>query len=501
MRKKSFITVTDQFCGAGGSSEGAEEAGAEVHLAMNHWQRAGETYSANHPKTDIIITDVQATDPRLYKSTDILITSPECTNHSLAKGKKRSLYEKDIFGTQLIDPSEERSRATMWDVPRFAEVHDYRVIVTENVVDAGKWRLWDSWLHAMHSLDYQHEVVYFNSMFAHPTPQSRDRMYVVFWKRNHPKPDLEFRPKAYCPRCGKDVKAIQFWKKNLKWGRYEDQYFYVCPKHLPQNIGRNQTKAEWQMQWSITPYYYAAFNAIDFTIPSVRIGDRERPLMESTRQRIQYGLEQWGKQVMIVSTRYQTGNRVHNANVTPCPTQVGDASHAVVMPWIIDTAHTKGSGKYSWDSDKPMPTQTSAQTLAIISHGFISKQYTGQGHYLPLTSPMETMTASSSHHALLSTGAFLSYYYGTNQASQMNEPVRTMVGNERTAILQGVESGITIDDLYFRMMTPKEVGTTMAFPKEYKVFGTAKEIVKQYGNAVTPPVMKQIMKRCMATFR
>lgn len=30
MRKKSFITVTDQFCGAGGSSLGAQGAGAEI---------------------------------------------------------------------------------------------------------------------------------------------------------------------------------------------------------------------------------------------------------------------------------------------------------------------------------------------------------------------------------------------------------------------------------------------------------------------------------------
>ena len=29
-RKKSFITVTDQFCGAGGSSIGATKAGAEL---------------------------------------------------------------------------------------------------------------------------------------------------------------------------------------------------------------------------------------------------------------------------------------------------------------------------------------------------------------------------------------------------------------------------------------------------------------------------------------
>ena len=173
-RKKSYITVTDQFCGAGGSSLGATQAGVTVRLAMNHWKLAIETHNTNFPDVDHDCTDISAVDPRRYPSTDILITSPECTNHSVAKGKPRRFYEADLWGNKLVDPAEERSRATMWDVPRFAEYHDYNIIVVENVVDAGKWRMWDAWLHAMHSLGYDHEVVYFNSMFAHPTPQSRD---------------------------------------------------------------------------------------------------------------------------------------------------------------------------------------------------------------------------------------------------------------------------------------------------------------------------------------
>lgn len=171
--KSSFITVTDQFCGAGGSSIGATLAGAEVKLAMNHWELAIETHNTNFPTVDHDCTDISAVNPRRYPSTDILITSPECTNHSIAKGKPRQFYTQDLFGNILIDPAEERSRATMWDVPRFAEYHDYRMIVVENVVDAGRWRLFNSWLHAMHALDYEHEVIYYNSMFAWPTPQSR----------------------------------------------------------------------------------------------------------------------------------------------------------------------------------------------------------------------------------------------------------------------------------------------------------------------------------------
>jgi DNA (cytosine-5)-methyltransferase 1 len=183
---RSFLTVTDQFCGAGGSSIGAVAAGLELRLALNHWSLAIETHNSNFPDAIHDCTDISACNPHRYPATDILITSPECTNHSLAKGKKRKMQRQmDLFGTVKLDPAEERSRATMWDVPRFAEYHRYNIIIVENVVDARYWVMWDAWLHAMQLLGYEHKVVYFNSMFAYPTPQSRDRMYVVFWKKGN----------------------------------------------------------------------------------------------------------------------------------------------------------------------------------------------------------------------------------------------------------------------------------------------------------------------------
>lgn len=252
--KNSYLTVTDQFCGAGGSSLGAEAAGMELKLALNHWARAIETHNANFPHAAHDCTDISACNPRRYASTDILITSPECTNHSVAKGRsKAQQLQPDLFGHNQIDPAEERSRATMWDVPRFAEFHNYNMIVVENVVDARQWVMWDAWLHAMALLGYDHKCVYFNSMHAFPTPQSRDRMYVVFWKKKNKAPDLNFRPLAYCSSCGKDVASVQVWKNmQRKFGRYRTQYIYMCA----------------DCQLAVEPYYYCAANAIDWSIPA-----------------------------------------------------------------------------------------------------------------------------------------------------------------------------------------------------------------------------------------
>ena len=146
--KHSYITVTDQFCGAGGSSQGVRNfsnkmgGGIEVSMALNHWKLAIETHNTNFPDTFHDCTDISACDPRRYMATDILITSPECTNHSIAKGRKRIQSQLDLFDSSLIDPSAERSRATMWDVCRFAEYHNYNLIIVENVVDARSWIMW-----------------------------------------------------------------------------------------------------------------------------------------------------------------------------------------------------------------------------------------------------------------------------------------------------------------------------------------------------------------------
>ncbi len=75
-----MLTFTDQFCGAGGSSQGVRKLsekikGVEVRLALNHWKLAIETHNTNFPDTLHECTDISACDPRRYPKTDILITS------------------------------------------------------------------------------------------------------------------------------------------------------------------------------------------------------------------------------------------------------------------------------------------------------------------------------------------------------------------------------------------------------------------------------------------
>ncbi len=517
-RKHSYVTVTDQFCGAGGSSLGAALAGAEIKLAMNHWRLAVETHNTNFPDTMHDCVDISLCDPRRYESTDILITSPECTNHSLAKGARRkNQAQLTMFDSRPPDPSEERSRATMWDVPRFAEHHDYRAVIVENVVDARRWRLWDAWLHAMSLLGYKHEVVYANSMFHWPTPQSRDRMYVVFWK-GIPKPELDWRPRAYCPRCEKNVAAVQSWKNPARhWGRYgaRNQYVYCCPECAEE----------------AHPYYYPAATAIDWSIPGERIGDRARPLRERTMERIRYGLEKFGKQTMTVQLDYTHSSSNRAWPVTKAlPTQTSRQVMALITPFLMQyytrgdkpglhgivnealpTLSTQGREALiqppfltstNYFSDKPrgvdeeMPTQTTGEKIGIAVPPFTVELYrTSKVH--KIDEPLSTMTAGGIHQGLIV--PFLTSYYGTKNASLVTDPTATVTTVDRQALVEA--PSVEVEDCFFRMLKPHEIGRAMAFPDDYIVLGSSRDKVRQYGNAVTPPVMSWIIQQVMRVLR
>ncbi|MFW6098195.1 MAG: DNA cytosine methyltransferase, partial [Chloroflexota bacterium] len=320
------LTATDLFCGAGGSSQGAADAGAEIFLAVNHWELALETHSANFPETLHDHADISATDPRRYPSTTLLLASPECTHHSYAAGRRKPKRQRSLFEQQELDEAAERSRATMWDVVRFSEFHDYELVIVENVVESRKWAPFASWMGAMDSLGYRGKVLYLNSMFFHPTPQSRDRMYVVFWKKGNKTPALEFRPRAWCGFCEGNVEAVQSWKNPNKrwgkWGRYRRQYVYRCPACAGE----------------VEPYYYAAANVIDWSDLGERIGDRDRPLAKRTMDRIRKGLEAYGNQGLLVQLAYSHANSNRSRPVArdPLPSQTTQQSVALLTPmaWL-----------------------------------------------------------------------------------------------------------------------------------------------------------------------
>jgi DNA (cytosine-5)-methyltransferase 1 len=359
-------TFTDLFCGAGGSSLGAALAGGQLRLGLNHWQRAIETHAANFQDADHDCEDVSSLTTaqiRRYPDSDILMASPECTNHSLAKGARRrkpqaaSLFE-DGPGN---DDEQDRSRATMWDVVRFAEQkllkgHPYKAIVVENVVDAFKWGadddggLFNAWLQAIRALGYEHEIVWVNSMFCPPTPQSRDRMYVVFWRKGIRRPDLRIEPPAWCPSCEKIVAGQQTWKKpgGRIWGRYGAQYLYGCP----------------DCHAIVLPGAFPAASIIDGELPAERIGDRAKALAVNTRERIRRGLERLEREPFAIRL---THGGIPRPLTLPLVTLTRRHDPAVVLPVAGNTyENTPGNRakRAAHDSGRPPDGHRARRTLS-----------------------------------------------------------------------------------------------------------------------------------------
>ena len=50
------VYVIDLFCGCGGFSTGAQQAGAKVILAVDCWKEALAVHEANHPETEHLCT-------------------------------------------------------------------------------------------------------------------------------------------------------------------------------------------------------------------------------------------------------------------------------------------------------------------------------------------------------------------------------------------------------------------------------------------------------------
>jgi DNA (cytosine-5)-methyltransferase 1 len=170
-------------------------------------------------------------------------------------------------------------------------------------------------------------------------------------------------------------------------------------------------------------------------------------------------------------------------------------NHGLVTPPLLVPVEGR-DGKEALPADAPARAQTArAETGLAVPPGacraLVMRNNTPRGDpgqmCTPALEPLRALTAAG-HQSLLTwdhLAHLLVPYYGTGVARPAAQPAGALTARDRYAL---ASPAIDIGDVLFRMLAPHEIGAAMAFVPGYTVHGSKREQVRQYGNAVTPPV-------------
>ncbi|WP_076492681.1 DNA cytosine methyltransferase [Aeromonas veronii] len=161
-----MTTFVDLFCGGGFGARGAVMGGGKPLLGLDAWELATQTYKANFPEADVITDRIENVDiselGEMYRP-DVLLTSPECTSHSIARGAK---------------PGSERSRETAMGIVPWIEAMGPRWVIVENVNRMKKWQRHNELVDTIEQFGYTVSDLYLNSA-DFGGAQARRRMFLV----------------------------------------------------------------------------------------------------------------------------------------------------------------------------------------------------------------------------------------------------------------------------------------------------------------------------------
>ena len=544
------LVAVDLFSGFGGLTEGIKRAGFTTIMAANHNDYKVKVHEANHPEAEHWIADLVDPEAADYHSArdlpaaDLLVAGVSCVNHSQANTTKAYQHGLTLFG--MHDPDyearvtkSERDRATANCVLHYAQKHRPRMILVECTTGLQSWgkavpgksygdgSTYRWWLKQFDLLDYNVTVLFLNSQFF-GVPQSRNRGYWVFVHKSLPMPDLEHRPVSRCHGCDKDVEAVWTWKTGIPASglvEYGKQYNYRCPS----------------CRREVVPPMTPSLAALDLTDLGTRIGDKpiktftdkktgavsRGPFAPSTMARAQRCLERFGDfPAVLMPAKGVHGSERHPWQ--PMSTQTSQQETALLL--AVDNYQGSPRG-----ADQPLPTQVGSEVFGVVSAGVVP--YRNNTIPTMLQEAMPTFTAEQIPGVLSATGTvgygglergrglaglaqaqqmlFSGWYkqngsMGTETAAHpLTDPLGTLTTRDTTALLsvqwQASLADLRLEDCYYRMMKEHEIGVGCGFDVDFGprkgtfiVWGTARDQVDGFGNAVSPQVGTWIGNRLRA---
>ena len=314
--KRKFL-VADLLCGAGGSSTGCERALSELGLEMdlvcvNHWPTAIDTHQRNHPKARHYVQDIATVRPHILVPEgylDLLMASPTCTHHSVARGGK---------------PTSDQQRSDPWHIITWLTELRVKRLIIENVWEFINW-----------------------GPVNHQTGKpvlSRKGEYFYAWIDT-------LRRLGFDPEWRK-LNAADFGDATTR------QRFILMARSdgrkvswpMPTHQKRNDKASD--LFDSMKPWR-AAREIIDWDIKGRSIFNRKKPLAPKTLARIHAGAVKfgWPEPFIVVLRNHMAAQGLD----VPLPTITETGTHIGIAEPIILSQHNSGTARSAGD---PLPTIT-----------------------------------------------------------------------------------------------------------------------------------------------
>lgn len=556
MAKK--MLVADLLCGAGGSSTGAQRALRELGLEMelvclNHWPTAIETHQRNHPDARHYVQDIATVRPHLIVPEgylDLLMASPTCTHHSVARGGK---------------PTSDQQRSDPWHIITWLTELRVKRIIIENVWEFIGWgpvdhrtgkpvksrrgEYFHAWIETIKRLGFDPEWRKLNAAdYGDATTRQRfilmarsDSRKVAWPMPTHSKVDGKRIDLFDDKKPWRPAREIIDWK--IKGRSIFNRKKPLAPKTLAR-IHAGAEKFGWPEPFLVILRQHMAGQSVDGPLPSITANGTHIGLAEPV---IMNGRK--GNQALPVSTapvptldtkggvwlaepfilnRHGDGygeTRAHSVE-EPTPTSNCDGGGYLVEPFVLSQAsggapravaeplptivtggqrgsgtalisvyYGSGSGEVLQSMDEPLPTATAKNRFGMVVP--VTNSNGGAGPRDVDADPLPTMTTAKSGEF-----AFIAAQFGEREGQaprvhDIDQPTPTIAA---TGHINLVEATPTYDIL-FRMLEPHELAAAMGFnteDQEYEFAGTKTEKIKQIGNAVSVAKMKACVGAIMS---
>ncbi|MHC2578210.1 DNA (cytosine-5)-methyltransferase 1 [Bradyrhizobium diazoefficiens] len=543
------ILVADLFCGAGGSSTGAERALARLGLEMelvcvNHWGTALETHQRNHPRARHYCADISQVRPHQVVPEgylDLLMASPTCTHHSIARGGK---------------PTSDQQRSDPWHVITWLTELRVKRMLIENVWEFTKWgpvdpetrrpikekegeyfRLWIDTIRRLGATSIEWRKLNAADVGGATT---RQRFFCFFRFDDRP---LILPVATHARRDVASAKALKPYRparEIIDWSIQGKSIFKrkkpLAPKTL-KRIYAGIVKFGWPEPFIVVLRNHMAAQGIDAPLPALTARGTHvglvQPLVLSpngwgearsageplpTITTGGAGSERQGcARPMLVEpfvlNRAGDGlgeTRAHPID-QPAPTATTSGGGYVVEPFVL-SRHRDGAPR---GIGEPTPTQVAKHSHCLISPYYGSGSgetlcsgedplptATAKGRFglvMPIThsdgsnrarnveaDPLPTLTTANRGEL-----AFIAAQFGERpgqapRVHDLGEPAPAVCASGHVNL---VEPGLEYDIL-FRMLEPSELAAAMGFDRGYHFAGTKTDQVKQIGNAVSVEQME-----------